>query len=153
MLNLCCRMHQVPEFVLPRSPRNFKLNLGGTGVTLAPPIKAQIPGPVPIICAVECTKSQNLCCPAKPLKFKSKIPEFIKDTYVGQGRPAPPMTAQIPGPVPIICAEFVLSNAPRPRICAATQPEKLKIEFGWCGRHVSTTHNSTNSRTFSNNLC
>jgi len=62
--NLCCLMHQVPAFVLPRSPRNFKLNLGGAGVTLAPPITARIPGPAPIICAVECTKSQNLCCHA-----------------------------------------------------------------------------------------
>ena len=52
-----------------------------------------------------------------------------------------------------ICAEFVLSNAPSPRICAATQPEKFQIEFGGCGRHASTTHKSTNSRTCSNNLC
>jgi len=67
-------MHQVSEFVLHWGQRNFKLNLGGAGVTLAPPIKAQIPGPGPTI-----------------------------------------------------CAEFVLSNAPSPRICAATQPEKFQF--------------------------
>ena len=70
---------------------------------------------------------------------------------VTSATPAPPITTQIPGLGSIICAEFVLSSAPSPRICAATQPEIFQIEFGWCGRHASTTHNSTNSRTCSNN--
>jgi len=48
---------------------------------------------------------------------------------------APPITAQITGPVTETSAEFVLSNAPTPRIRAALGPEK-KIEFGWCGRHA-----------------
>jgi len=38
--------------------------------------------------------------------------------------PAPPTTAQIPGPGPIFSAEFVLSIPPSSRIRAATQPEK-----------------------------
>ena len=50
--------------------------------------------------------------------------ERAHDTSV---TPAPPITAQIPGLGSIICTEFVLSNAPSPRICAATQPEKLKF--------------------------
>jgi len=67
-------MHQVPEFVLHWGQRNFKVNFGGAGVTLAPPI-----------------------------------------------------TAHIPGPGPTICSEFVLSNAPSPRICTATEPEKFSV--------------------------
>ena len=74
----------------------------------------------------------------------------IRQTSV---KPAPPTTAQIPGLGLIICAEFVLSNAPSPRLCAATQPKKFQIEFGWCGHHASTTHNSTKSRPCPNNLC
>jgi len=115
--NLCCRMHQVPEFMLPRSPRNFKVNLGGAGVTLAPPITVLIPGPVPIICAeyvLPTAPSPRICAATQPEKFKF----YAGGAGVKLAQPTQPIgTGQAPSQSP----EFVLSIPLGPRICAAPQ--------------------------------